>query len=240
MLRRHSGLWLCSVFLLTGCARDPLSGFPRVILWAWESPQDLRFIDPHVTGVAFLAKTLSLGNHQAVARPRLQTLRVPPGTALIAVVRLESAGHDDLLPAAEIAPAIAEAASAPGIRALQIDYDARLSERAFYRELIAQVKHRLPDRFPLSITALASWCNGDGWISTLPVSDAVPMLFRMGAEHYRPGSSFRVPLCQSSIGVSMDEPIARLPRGRRVYIFHPGPWTQRDYRNALQEVRRWQ
>lgn len=240
MRHRRSGLWLCAAMLLTGCARDPLPGFPRVILWAWENPQNLDFIDPRTTGVAFLAKTLLLGGHQAIVRPRLQPLRVPPGTRLIAVVRLESAGRDDLPRSAEIAPAIAEMAQRPGISALQIDYDARFSERSFYRDVIAEVKRRLPDRFPVSITALASWCNGDGWIATLPVSDAVPMLFRMGPERYRPGSGFRVPLCQSSVGVSMDEPLARLPRGRRVYIFHPGPWTQRDYRNAVQEVHRWQ
>jgi len=240
MRHRRSGLW-CSLFLLlTGCGRDPLPGFPHVILWAWESPQNLNFIDPNEAGVAFLARTLILADHQAIIRPRLQPLRVPPGTTLIAVVRLESAGRDDLPPPSEIAPAIADLARDPGIRALQIDYDARFSERAFYRQLISEVKSRLPERFPLSMTALASWCNGDSWIATLPVSDAVPMLFRMGPERYRPGSNFRVPLCRTSVGVSMDEPVARLPRGRRVYVFHPGRWTQRDYKNALQEVHRWQ
>jgi len=240
MRHRRSGLW-CSLFLLlTGCGRDPLPGFPHVILWAWESPQNLNFIDPNEAGVAFLARTLILADHQAIIRPRLQPLRVPPGTALMAVVRLESTGHDELPRPSEIAPAIADLARDPGIRALQIDYDARFSERAFYRQLISEVKSRLPERFPLSMTALASWCNGDSWIATLPVSDAVPMLFRMGPERYRPGSNFRVPLCRTSVGVSMDEPVARLPRGRRVYVFHPGRWTQRDYKNALQEVHRWQ
>jgi hypothetical protein len=240
MRHRQSCLWFCVLVLLTGCGRDPLPGFPRVILWAWESPQNLSFIDPHDAGVAFLAKTLFLGDHQATMRPRLQPLRVPSGTTLIAVVRLESTGHNDLPPSAEIAPVIADLAREPGIRALQIDYDARVSERAFYRQLIGEVKRRLPDQFPLSITALASWCNGDGWIATLPVSDAVPMLFRMGPDRYRPGDRFRVPLCQTAVGVSMDEPVERLPRGRRIYIFHPGPWTQRDYKNALQEVHQWQ
>ena len=226
--------------LLTGCRRDPLPGFPPLILWAWESPQNLSFIDPHEAGVAFLAKTLFLGDHQAIVRPRVQPLRIPHGTTLIAVVRLESTGHGDLPSASEIAPAIAEVAHAPGIRSLQIDYDARVSERSFYQQVISEVKRRVPERFPLSITALASWCNGDGWIATLPVSDAVPMLFRMGPEHYRAGSTFRVPLCQTSVGVSMDEPLPRLPRGRRIYVFHPGPWTQVDYKNALQEAHRWQ
>ena len=241
MSRRQSVLWICLLVSVTGCARrDPLPAFPRVILWAWESPQNLNFIDPHVAGVAFLAKTILLGNHQAIIHPRVQPMRVPPGTALIAVVRVESQGHDDLPLSAEIAPTIADLANESGIRALQIDYDARLSERAFYRDLIGEVKRRLPAEYPLSITALASWCNGDGWITALPVSDAVPMLFRMGPERYRPGDKFRVPLCQASIGVSMDEPLSRLPRGRRVYIFHPGPWNQTDYNHAVQEVHRWQ
>ena len=237
---RHSILLLLPVVFLSGCRHDPLPKFPRLILWAWESPENLNFIDPHQAGVAFLAKTIRLGDHRAIIRPRVQPLRVPPGTALIAVVRLESLGQDDLPQPAEIASAIADAGRAPGVRALQIDYDARVSERAFYRELIDEVKRGLPADFPVAITALASWCNGDGWIATLPVSDAVPMLFRMGSERYRPGSSFRVPLCQSSLGVSMDEPISRLPRGRRVYVFHPGSWTKTDYNHAVQEVHRWQ
>lgn len=240
MRHRRSCLWFCALLLLTGCRHDPLPGFPRVILWAWESPQNLNFIDPAEAGVAFLAKTVALGGRQAIIRPRVQPLRVPPKTALIAVVRLESTGRNDLPPPAEIAPVIADLAHEPDIRALQIDFDARVSERGFYRELIGQVRRRLPSGYPLSITALASWCDGDGWIAAIPVSDAVPMLFRMGPERYRPGDRFRVPLCQASVGVSMDEPIARWPRGRRVYVFHPGAWTQRDYQTALQEVRRWQ
>ena len=139
-----------------------------------------------------------------------------------------------------LAAAIAEMVHQPGIRALQIDYDARLSERPFYRDLIDRVRERLPAEFPLSITALASWCDADGWIAALPVREAVPMLFRMGPDRYRPGDPFRVPLCRSSVGVSMDEPLSRLPRGRRVFIFHPGPWSERDYKNALQEAHRWQ
>ena len=37
---------------------------------------------------------------------------------------------------------------------------------------------------PLTITALASWCDGDDWIDGLPVADASPMLFRMGRGDY--------------------------------------------------------
>jgi hypothetical protein len=127
-----------------------------------------------------------------------------------------------------------------GIRAIQIDFDAKASERAFYRELLRDVRNSLPANLPLSITALASWCEADGWIADLQVDEAVPMLFRMGMEQHSPDSAFRVRLCRASAGVSMDEPMARWPSVRRLYIFHPGPWTKIDYMRAMQEARRWQ
>jgi hypothetical protein len=226
---------LCFAVLLPACRRDPLPRFPRVILWAWESPQDLSFLNPRDVGVAFLAPTVLLQDGQAHIRPRFQPLHVPPGTALMAVVRIESQGA---LPTVQSACSlVSEPATLAGVRALQIDYDAKFSERAFYRDLLHCVRGRIS--LPLVITALASWCQYDDWMRDLPVNDATPMLFRVGPDRYRPGSEFRIRLCQSSFGISIDEPIAKLPRGKRLYIFHPGPWTQIDYRNALEGVRNW-
>ena len=93
---------------------------------------------------------------------------------------------------------------------------------------------------PLSITALASWCESDDWIANLPVTEAVPMLFRMGADPYRGASELRGGKCQSSVGISTDEPLTEPLRGRRVYIFHPRSWSREELRAAIQEVRRWQ
>src|ERR1700730_7044394 len=39
---------------------DPLPALPRLMLWAWESPQDLRFVKPGRAGIAFLARTVWL------------------------------------------------------------------------------------------------------------------------------------------------------------------------------------
>jgi hypothetical protein len=208
------------------------------MLWAWESPQNLDFIDPHQSGVAFLARTILLRDGSISVRPRVQPLRVASGTALMAVVRIESQGA--LPRPLDVTPALVESARAAGVIALQIDFDARASERVFYRELIRDVRERLPANMPLSITALASWCDGDGWIADLPVDEAVPMLFRMGMEQHMADESFRVGLCRASAGVSMDEPMARWPRVRRLYVFHPGPWTRTDYVRAMQEAKRWQ
>jgi Protein of unknown function (DUF3142) len=223
---------------------DPLPEFPRVMLWAWERPEKLDFINPRETGVAFLARTVYLRGGIVTVRPRLQPLVVAPGTALMAVVRIESQPDADHAgePASRIAVehAILGATELHGVHALQIDFDARASEREFYRAILLDLRRVLPASMPLSITALASWCEFDGWISGIPVTEAVPMLFRMGAESYRAGSDFRVGACRTSLGISTDEPLREIPRGRRIYIFHPRSWSAGELRAALREVKRWQ
>jgi hypothetical protein len=228
---------IVAIVLLWPRPADPLPGFPHIFLWAWERPENLEFLDPHVAGVAFLARTVCLRGGAVSVRPRLNPLRYSPGTVLMAVVRVEP--QDSRLPLVEAASAaIAEAAVIPGVRALQIDFDATLSQRPFYRALLAGVRGRVPMSTPLSMTALTSWCESDGWIAGLPVAEAVPMLFRMGAGE-RPARTFRPALCQSSAGVSTDEPLREPPSAARLYIFNPRPWTEATYRAALREVRKW-
>src|SRR5258708_1560376 len=69
---------------------DPLPDFPRIMVWAWERPEKLDFLDPNEAGVAFLARTIHVRGDVVTARPRMQPLVVKPGTALMAVVRIES------------------------------------------------------------------------------------------------------------------------------------------------------
>jgi len=210
----------------------PLPDFPRLVLWAWEMPERLTFIDPHTAAVAFLARTIRWRAAGLDSRPRLQPLSIPPGAALIAVVRLESAGGQ--LPDAEVVAADAvRAASLPGVRALQVDFDARRSERDWYRDLLGRIREKLPPAMPLQITALASWCQGDRWMPGLPVAEAIPMLFRMGAGERFDGADFREPLCRASLGLDPAELPVALPHGRRIYLFYSHPWTAESYRAAL-------
>jgi hypothetical protein len=108
--------------------RDPLPQLPRVMLWAWERPERMPFIDPKLAGVAFLARTISWRDGVVDSHPRMQPLAVPPETALMAVVRLESNGGA-LPDAVAIARYVAGPASLPGVQALQVDFDALQSER---------------------------------------------------------------------------------------------------------------
>ncbi len=232
--------------LLNGAVSgDRLGHFPKTILWAWERPENLTFIDPANVGVAFLARSLYLRGSEVIVRQRLQPLRVPSHASLLAVVRIET---DALKPIAgtqtqrqKTIDAVAELSSLPNVRALQIDFDARRSERKLYRELLRDVRSRLDVSIPLSITALASWCMYDNWLAELPIDEAVPMLFRMGVDERNVLSflsrhkRFPAKQCQTSVGVSLDEPLTKLPAHRRVYVFDPKPWSASALQTVLAE-----
>lgn len=240
-------------------------------------------------GVAFLVKTIYLAPPSGVpnsstpanlkpgtiqVRPRLQPLHITPDTELIAVVRIESSrvappnSHSSAsVPLtrfsreeiAQIAGEISSTSTITGVSALQIDFDATLSEHAFYRDLLIEVRKQLPPDFPLSITALASWCIGDRWLADLPpgtIDEAVPMLFRMGTgtseitSYLAAGNDFTVPACSTSLGLSTDELFSQeLLSGRmaiglnnkqtRVYIFSPKAWDSEKAEPLLKEVEKW-
>ena len=210
-----------------------VAAFPRLTVWAWENPEDLRALDPQRYAVAYLDQTIFIGP-QVSSRPRVQRLLVSPTTKMIAVVRIEAGNAGTAINApglpAQVANLIQHSVEKPRTAILQIDFDATRSQRTFYINLLREVTKSLPAGMPLSITALASWCAGDDWIGSLPVDEAVPMFFRMGVDarpSNLPGWSYplREPLCESSAGVSMDEPWPSLRPDERLYIFHPGAWS---------------
>jgi hypothetical protein len=217
------------------------------MFWAWERPEDLRGLDPERAGVAFLAATYRLSGGTIEAAYRHQPLRVDATTPLMAVVRIDTDARNrpalDADRAHQLAARIASIRTLRGVRAVQIDFDATRSERPFYRELLGDTRQAL-GTFPLSITALASWCMDDDWIEDLPIDEAVPMLFRMGpvnAEYLVAGASdrLRARACAGAVGISTDEPTPALRGDRRTYVFHPKSWTTEAIARATTEVTRW-
>lgn len=217
---------------------------PRLILWAWERPTDLRFIDTRRVGVAFLAKSVLLRSDDVLVRPRLQPLQLAEGTKVIAVTRIETdRDHKPDLSANQrnaTSHAITDIASMPNVSEIQIDFDATQSERTFYRSLITDVQNHLPRHVRLSITALASWCMYDDWLSDLPIDEAVPMLFRMAgdgkqiANRLDAGDDFNAEPCRQSYGVSLDEQRPKLFPSRKLFVFNPDAWTEKSVREILE------
>jgi len=227
------------------------NGFPSVVLWAWERPEDLEFLDPQRVAVAFLAQTIVLQGDKVSARPRLQPLRVSPQTKLIAVTRIESVkntGDQPALSATQkerVIELVLKTLERTNVSALQIDYDAPTSEREFYRGVLLGLRARMPDNVALSMTALASFCVGDRWLSDLPVDEAVPMIFRMGADDKQiknllaGGGDFLEPLCRASYGVALDEPVnVSFGNSRRRYVFNPRSWTKDDVLSLVTGTRK--
>ncbi len=228
-----------------------MAGMPQLILWAWKRPENLTFIDTRTTGVAFLAGTIFLSEDKTITRPRLQPLRVPQKARLISVTRIEtdrrakpslSAAQRD-----ETVRLILESINRPGVAAVQIDFDAKDSEREFYRELLFELRRRLPASLPLTITTLASRCASDEWLLGLPIDEAVPMIFRMGADTQQvrgllaAGEDFKSPACRSSVGISTDEPLplnSSIFKNRRTYVFNPRSWSPEAFARGAQEVQK--
>ena len=227
---------------------------PRIVLWAWERPEDLRFAKSSEVGVAYLAQTIFLSGASSEkagisVKPRLQPLRFAAGARFIAVTRIEARGAqfspaDVQALAATVAQLIAQTSAATDVEALQVDFDASTSQREFYRQLLNELRALVPAEMPISITALASWCSEDDWLAGVPIDEAVPMLFRMGADgpgigrRITEGEDFRVPVCRGSIGLSTDEPISfssgRIFNSRRIYLFDPHAWNAAAFHAAIQ------
>jgi hypothetical protein len=224
----------------------PSTGSPpgAVTLWAWEWPQDLRFLAgrPRVA-VAFLAATVKVSDRIETV-PRRQPLRVPRGLPVTAVVRTEVSRHHPRLDAedrAAIIQAFVAAAALPGVRAVQSDFDAPLSLRADYRTLLSELRQALPRQVGLSMTALGSWCSGDDWLRQVAgqVDEIVPMQFSMGPggqEVWRQiaaDGDLRSPHCRSSVGVATYEAHPPLPRERRLFLYHRGSWDAATFERVL-------
>ena len=238
-------LLLLLVLLITAC-REPRQVDPRLaaempknILWAWERPEDLRFVDTKQYGVAFLAQTLLLEKNSVIPKPRRQPLELADGTYIIAVTRVETNKNGGERPALDdamatrVADLIRATIDLPKVKALQVDFDAVSSERAFYRTMMSKLRARMPPDVALTMTSLASWCVGDAWFNDFPVDEAVPMAFQMGADSekirgfLRGGSDWREPLCRGSYGISVDErDLQGLKIGRRMYYFKNTAWDK--------------
>ncbi|HVF46640.1 MAG TPA: hypothetical protein VNA17_03645 [Pyrinomonadaceae bacterium] len=221
------------------------SEMPQKILWAWERPEDLRFLDPNEFGVAFLAQTILLESNRVTPRSRRQPLEVPPTAYLIAVTRFETSRETAKLPrldyemVARTARLVKTTLDLPDVRAIQIDFDAVVSERPFYRRLMIELRQQLPPETPLTMTSLASWCTGDAWFNDFPVDEAVPMVFQMGADseniktYLRNGNDWREPLCRGSYGLSIEEgPFDGMKPGRRIYLFKNSSWNASDIKGS--------
>ncbi len=247
MRRRVAALVLTAVVAAGPAGGDAL-GAPKLVLWGWERPEDLRFAGPDVE-VAAQTGFVVLRGAGVRSRGRRFPLKAAPGQPTTAVVHVQIEGRGPLAwtpdQRREAARAVLAYARQPWARRVQVDFEVRRSERRVLLDLLADVRAGLPRGTPLSMTALASWCETEDWLTAAPVDEIVPMLFRMGPQggsvvaKLAAGRDFANPRCRTAVAISADAPLPRLPPGRRIYLFSPRSWTAADFQIVRRRVETW-
>lgn len=239
-------LMLFYCLFLGSCQRGQPTPPPQLVVWAWERPEDLRFLPSTVT-IAIQTGFIEISGNGLSARGRRFAL-LSHAAPRIAVVHIQIDERDPPQWTPELrqrlAAAVLHYALALSTPEVQIDFEVRRSQRGILIDLLHDVRAGLPKQVSLSMTALASWCQ-EGWLDGVTADEIVPMLFRMGRSdpsfraRIESGGDFLDPRCRQAFALSTDEPIARAPTGRRVYLFDPRSWTRSDFEAARDEVERW-
>ncbi len=213
-------------------AHPALALLPLQMAWAWERPEDLRWL-PADAGVAFVASSIMLEGDEALVRPRTARLLVDPATARVPVLHVDLSGREPpALNEVQMQAIVKELLRiAPGAnrQVVQLDFEVRRSQRPFLARTVAAVRRALPPEVALSVTALASWCLDDAWLAEGMADEVVPMAFRMGQQQHElrqrlRWQGFTQPYCRQAVGYATDEP--RLRRlAPRSYYFSPRSWT---------------
>jgi hypothetical protein len=212
----------------------PLDPPPPAVAWLWKDAVPPAWSRARV---AVVDRHILLSGDSIRERRGAQPRRLLPGTQVIPVVHVEldllrpSGNLRDASPL--IIKAMQSAAQASTSGWVQLDLEARPSQRADYRALVQDIRSVLPQKIQLSVTALAWWCRSPAWLDGLAANEVVPMFFKMG----RDGAAVRAlvsdkpaalhPLCRGgSAGFSPQEPFERavIARYAQTYWFDYHGW----------------
>jgi hypothetical protein len=243
---------LQKTFLAEYFQEHGISG-PKLMVWSWQHNDDLSYLDTAQVGVAYLVGRFVVKGETIDFDRSFSQIKLPPDTYREAAVRVEvkDLAPNKIEPIADNLSTIIVAkalANSNPISALQVDFDARVSDRKFYSLLLRKLRAKLPPSIKMSMTALASWCLGDNWLSAahLPIDEVVPMLFSLGlgqrqVTQWLARSSTLSPKLfggRLALGLSLDEPRffgllgGRLSQYNRIYIFSARGWNRDTFRAA--------
>lgn len=166
-------------------ARSP-SPAPARIAWLWDGAAMPAWSAPEA---AVLVNNILLSGERIYTRRRMTRARLAAGTRVTPLLHVEVS---TVLPPRDIeesrqiiVDAMLAAARASTSGWVQLDMEARPSQRLFYLSLVAQLRRMLPPDIKLSVTALTWWCRAPGWLDDLAADEVVPMFFRMGKDSAR-------------------------------------------------------
>lgn len=214
----------------TACAQQIAWLWDGAVLPAWSQPE-----------AAVLQRHILLSGDTALTRLRSgngNRAGWPPASRITPVVHVEVSTVKPPIDIesrrAMIVRAIHEAADASTSGWVQLDMEAKPSQRLFYRSLVRQLRSELPPQIKLSVTALAWWCRSPAWLDDLGADEVVPMFFRMGKDSARlrdivehsPATLHTS--CRNVAGFSPQEPFASSVTARynKTYWFDRYAWKR--------------
>jgi len=237
-LRSVRAFLLSFVAMLAGADSRalPHSEAPTRVAWLWDNAAVPSWSD---TEVAVVLQHIHLRGDEVLIRPRMRAPTLPPTARVTPVLHVEISSlrpprnieqrRDDIILAMQRAAQLSTSGW------VQLDMEARPSQREFYVVLVRDIRAALPKDVSLSVTALAWWCRSDRWVNELAADEVVPMFFRMG----RDSAALRKliatepqrlsPRCaRGAAGFSSQEPfdVVTVERYRRTYWFDNRRWRE--------------
>lgn len=144
------------VFLLIALLL-PAAACAQQVAWLWDGAALPAWSQQEA---AILQRHMLLSGDNALTRPRAGW---PPASRITPVVHVEVSTVNPPIDLerrrAMILRAMQEAADASTSGWVQLDMEAKPSQRVFYRSLVRQLRSELPPHIKLSVTALAWWCR---------------------------------------------------------------------------------
>ena len=226
------------LFRLAFCALllCPCTVRAQAVAWLWDEALLPAWSAPEA---AILQRHILLTGDTARTRPRMRQPAMPAATRVTPVLHVEvstvNPPQNIEASRAMIVQALLDAAAVSTSGWVQLDMEAKPSQREFYRSLVKQLRAALPPHIKLSVTALAWWCRSPAWLDGLAADEVVPMFFRMG----RDSADMRAIVEQSpatlhascragSAGFSPQEPFAPQVAARyhKTYWFDRHAWKR--------------
>ena len=217
-----------AAIVLSAVAAPKDKSFPDEVWWYWDRPAAQLPSPAPGVGAAVVTTHVIFSGEGFVRQPRRSALYLPGDVPTVPVIHVEvdparpfagNAAQRDALRDAVI-DVVRRGGSTGWV---QLDFEARRSQREFWRAAVHAIKAALPASVRLSVTALASWCYGDRWLGDVPADEIVPMYFRLGqtrpSYELRSAGGVTEPRCALAHGVADDEPPWPVALSGRRYVF---------------------
>ncbi|CAN5327346.1 hypothetical protein BH11PSE11_BH11PSE11_29160 [soil metagenome] len=218
---------------------------PNEFWWYWDRPASQLPSPAAGVGAAVVVTHVYLSGDRALRVPRRSALPLPADVIAIPVIHVEVDPARPFAATVQQRDALRDAVIEAGLRGrppwVQLDFEARLSQREFWRATVQEIRARLPADIGLSVTALASWCHGDRWLADIVADEVVPMYFRLGSARAaiiaRSAAGVAEPRCARAHGVADDEPPWPVALPGRRYVFLGTRPRQAAAKIALERTR---